>query len=152
MATGIDSGSSNYACIWCKCPSLEHHISDQKWSMNDTKLGARMIRQNIAIGSSNKKQYNVSSPPIFPMIPLTRVVVDNLHMFLRVADTLVDLLIGALCTMDKVIQSLHVRSLEGLTNLKKFENSLKELGVSGYNFWIGQTSKTLKWRSLTAWS
>ena len=42
-----------------------------------------------------------------------------------------------------------MRSLEGLTNLKKFENSLKELGVSGYNFWIGQTSKTLKWRSLT---
>lgn len=79
MATGIDSASSNYACIWCKCPSLECHISDQKWSMNDAKLGGRTIEENIAIGSSNKKQYNVSSP-IFPMIPLTRVVVDNLHV------------------------------------------------------------------------
>ena len=87
MATGIDSASSNYACIWCICPSLERHISDQKWSMNDTKLGARTIKENIAIALQ---------------IPLTCVVVDNLHMFLRVADTLVDLLIGALRTMDKV--------------------------------------------------
>ena len=73
----------------------------------------------------------------------------TIYTFLRVADTLVDLLIDALHTMDKVNQSLHVRSLEGLTNLKKFENSLKELRVSGFNFWIGHTSKTLKWRSLT---
>lgn len=117
--------------------------------MIDTEFGTRTIEENIEISSSSTKQYNVSSPPIFPMIPLTHVVVDNLNMFLRVADTLVDLLIGALRTMDKVNKSLRVRSLEGLTNLKKIENSLKELGVSGFNFWIGHTSKTLKWHSLT---
>ncbi len=27
LATGIDSASSKYACIWCKCPALERHIS-----------------------------------------------------------------------------------------------------------------------------
>lgn len=70
-------------------------------------------------------------------------------MFLRVADTLVDLLIGSLRTMDKVNQSLCICSLEGLTNLRKFESSLKQLGVSGYSFWIGKASQQLKWRSLT---
>ena len=31
------SASSNYACIWCKCPMLECHITDVKWSMVDPK-------------------------------------------------------------------------------------------------------------------
>ena len=83
------------------------------------------------------------------MIPLTRVVVDNLHIFLRVGDTLIDMLINSLRTMDRVNQSLHVRSLTGLTHLAAFESKVKEVGVSDYTFYIGKESKKLKWRSLT---
>lgn len=150
MVTGIDSASSTYACIWCKCPALERHISTQKWSMFDPKLGARSIEENIKLASSRSgKSFNVSCLPIFPTIPLSRVVVDNLHMFLRVADTLVDLLIGSLRTMDKVNHTLRVRSLSGLTHLATFERSLKQMGISGYTFWIGRDSQKLKWRTLT---
>ena len=53
LATGIDSASSKYACIWCKCPALERHLSDQKWSMLDPELGARTIKENIRIASSH---------------------------------------------------------------------------------------------------
>ena len=121
MATGIDSASCEYACIWCKCPALDRHITDESWSISDPSHGARSIEENITIASSSRaaKQFNVSHRPLFPMIPLTRVVVDNLHMFLRVGDTLVDLLIGSLRVMDKVSQSLRVPSLDGLTQLKK---------------------------------
>ena len=149
MVTGIDSASSNYACIWCKCPMLERHITDVKWSMFDPKYGCRTIEENIIIATSASKEFNVSHQPLFPMIPLTHVVVDNLHMFLRVADTLVDLLIGSLRTMDKVKQTSHIRSLDKLTNLKTFEICLKQMGISGYTFWIGKQSKQLKWRTLT---
>ena len=79
----------------------------------------------------------LSQMPIFKTIPLTRVVVDNLHMFLRVADTFIDLLIHALLTLDSVNQSLRVRSLDGLSHLSKFETRLKEMGISGYSFWVG---------------
>ena len=81
-------------------------------------------------------------------IPLSHVVVvvDNLHMFLRVADMLIDLLIGALRTMDRVAQSLRIRSLAGLTNLSTFETSLKQMGFS---FWIGRDSQKLKQQVLT---
>ena len=34
--------------------------------------------------------------PLFPTIPLYRVVIDNLHLFLRVSDVLIDLLIKEL--------------------------------------------------------
>ena len=38
LSTGIDSASSTHACIWCKCPAIECHISAQKWSMLDPKF------------------------------------------------------------------------------------------------------------------
>lgn len=149
LATGIDSASSKHACIWCKCPALERHLSDQKWSMLEPEFGARSIEENVRIASSRTKQFNVSRLPIFCTIPLVHVVVDNLHMFLRVADTLVDLLIGSLRTLDRVNQTLRVRSLDGLTHLATFEKSLKHMGIVGYSFWIGRDSQKLKWRSLT---
>ena len=70
-------------------------------------------------------------------------------MFLRVGDTLIDLLIGSIRVMDRINQSLRVRILDGLTHLKAFENYVKQLGISGYSFWIGKQSKQLKWRTLT---
>ena len=42
--TGIDSASANYACIWCKCPTLEQHNSQIKWSMSQAEFGARLKR------------------------------------------------------------------------------------------------------------
>ena len=82
MITGIDSATSTHACIWCKCPSLERYDSSQTWSISDPVHGVRTIQENTTIARSQSKKYNVSREPIFKTIPLTRVVVDNLHMFL----------------------------------------------------------------------
>ena len=46
-------------------------------------------------------------------------------MFLRVADVLIDMLIGALRTLDRINQSLRIRSLDGLTHLAAYEAALK---------------------------
>ena len=147
--TGIDSASANYACIWCKCPALERHNSKIKWSMSQTELGARTIKENIELASKRKKSFNVTHHPIFPNIPLKNIVVDNLHMFLRVADVLIDLLIGALRTLDRIKESMKIHSTDGLTHLSTYEAALKSIGISGFTFWVGKTSKTLKWRTLT---
>ena len=63
--TGIDSATATYACIWCKCPSLERHDSKVKWSMTDVQLGAHTIEENIDLASKHSKKYNLSNPPIF---------------------------------------------------------------------------------------
>lgn len=89
---------------------------------------------------SRHMEYNVSRLLIFPTIPLTRVIVDNVHMFLHVADTLIDLLIGSLRMKDKVNKTLRVCSLNGLTHIAAFETGLKRMGISGYSFWIGRDS------------
>ena len=147
--TGIDSASANYACIWCKCPALERHNSKIKWSICESKFGARTIEENIELASKRKKEFNVTHLPIFPKIPLTNIVVDNLHMFLRVADVLIDLLIGALRTLDRLKESMRIRNTDGLTHLSMYEAALKSIGISGFSFWVGKTSQSLKWRSLT---
>lgn len=76
------------------------------------------------------------------------MVVDNHQLFLRVGDTLIDL-IAELCQMDIVDKSLHVRSLDGLSHLATYQKSLQQMGISGFSFWIGKESKKLKWRTPT---
>ena len=147
--TGIDSASANYACIWCKCPALERHNSKIKWSICESKFGARTIEENIKLASKHKKTFNVTHPPIFSKIPLINIVVDNLHMFLHVADVVIDLLIGALRTLDRVQESMCIHNTDELTHLSMYEAALKSIGISGFSFWVGKTSQTVKWCSLT---
>ena len=66
MITGIDSASSNYACIWCTCPMLERHITEQRWSMSDPRLGALTIEENIKIASSTSKSSMCHISNYFP--------------------------------------------------------------------------------------
>ena len=106
MLTGIDSASSTYACIWCKCPVLDRC---QTWSIEDTRQGARTVKENKRIARARAKQFNVGNEPIFD--PLTRVVVDNLHMFLRVADVLIDLLSLELKSLYKIGKVVRMKSL-----------------------------------------
>ena len=149
MITCIDSATSTHACIWCKCPAIEWHDSSQKWSISDTSFGTRTIEENMTIATSRSKKYNVSHAPLFPFIPLTQVVVDNLHMFLRVADTLINLLILELRWLDKIDKATKVKSIDQLNYVKKYEETVKMLGVTGFSFWIGKESKHLKWWTLT---
>lgn len=147
MVTGIDSATSTHACIWYKCPALERYDSSQVWSISDCTHGARTIEENQSLARSRSKKYNVSNEP---NIPLTRVIVDNLHMFLRVADTLIDLLLLELRRLDKIDKATKVKSLDQLQQyIKKFEKTISSLGISGFSFWIGRESKKLKCRTLT---
>ncbi len=100
--TGIDSACSRYACIWCKCPKEERHDLSKKWSLSNPEAGGRMIEETTRLGSKRSKKFNVSHPALFRKIPLTNVVIDNLHLFLRVADRLIDLLITELKRRDAI--------------------------------------------------
>ena len=50
--------------------------------------------------------------------------------------------------MDRINQAKHLYSLDGLTHLKTYEDCVKQMGISGFTFWIGQQSKQLKWQTL----
>ena len=91
IAVAIDnSACSKYACPWCKCSLDECGDLEKKWSISDPNFGARTVEESISFSSllKSRKKF-VSHPPLFPTIPFVNVVVDNLHLFLRVADMLI---------------------------------------------------------------
>ena len=109
----------------------------------------RLKRMYVRLCSSapTTKKFNVSNLQLFPSIPLTNVIVDNLHLFLRVSDVLIDLVIVELRRLDRVDKVTRFSSLEKLAYLQKFEKAVKDIRVSGFSFWIGRQSKKLKWRT-----
>ena len=64
-------------------------------------MGARTIEENEQLSKEprSKEQFNISRAPLFPTIPLTNVI-DNLHLFLRVFDVLIHLLVDELKRQD----------------------------------------------------
>ena len=152
-SAGVDSATSQYACIWCKCSKGDRHDPDKRWSISDKELGARTIEENVSTSSlaKSKRQFNVSNKPLFPSIPLTNVVIDNLHLFLRVSDVLIRLLITELRrqhAIDKV-NKFSTFDVQKYEHLQRFENFVRSLGIPNFQFYIGQNSKMLKTRTLT---
>ena len=150
-STGIDSASSQYSCIWCKCSSKERYNPEVKWSVTDGIHGARSTQENITLAAGSKKKFNVSNPPIFPSIPLQNVVIDNLHLFLRVSDVLIDLLIMELKRQDSLdkVRAFSNFDIRKHQHIERYQQFIVSLGISGFQFYVGRTSNKLKCRSLT---
>ncbi len=150
ICTGIDAATCTYACIWCKCSKENLPNVGSGWSITDTTKGARTVEENTELGQKRKKQFNVSHTPLFPSIPLSNVVIDNLHMFLRVSDVLITQLIDRLKAEDAIEKAKKFSNLDVSKHkhLKAYEDFVGSLGIPSYHFYVGQTSKTLKVRSL----
>ena len=118
-------------------------------------MGARTNEENASFAASakSKKKFNVSHPPLFPYmyIPLQNIVIDNLHLFLRVADMLIDLLVMELKRQDAIdkAHSFSGFDIRKHHHLKRYESFVTGLGISGFQFYVGRTSNKLKCRSLT---
>ena len=94
---------------------------------------------------------SVGHPPLFTTIPLTNVVIDNLHLFLRIADVLINLLILELKSHDAIDKNKSFTSFdaEKYFHIFAFHKSVTRLGIADFQFYVGKTSKQLKCRSLT---
>ena len=94
-----------YAYIWCKCPKKHRCDLTMSWPITDVAKGARTIgeiQQKSKLSKSSKHRHNCCHEPIFPFIPMHRVVIDSLHLFLRIADLLYKLLIRDLRILDGI--------------------------------------------------
>ena len=125
MVTGIDAASSDYACIWCKCKKDDRGDIQRQWSMSNKDLGARTIDENIELATRtrSRKAFNVSNEPLFHTIPLTNVVIDNLHLFLRTSDVLIDLLIVELRRQDAIdkVKKFTCPTLDRYQHIQKYQ-------------------------------
>ena len=144
ICVGIDAANATYACIWCKCPSSDRHDISKTWSLTDPGKGARSIEeiQNCAKKRKNTKdKYNCSRQPIFP-IPLDHIVPDILHLFLRITDVLINLLILELRRLDST-EKVSSHSKDS-TLLEKYEKYLNEQCKVSFHFYCSVRSPRVK--------
>ena len=154
MCVGIESANSHFSCVWCKCPADERYDVKKRWSFKDVDKGARTIeeiqRRSTLSKSKKKDKFGYIRMPLFPTIPIDHIIPDILHLFLRISDVLINLLILDLRRLDGIekgkLQSLNQ---DTATHLAKYEKFLNDDCKINFHMYIEKESKCLKWRDLT---
>lgn len=151
MALGIEAANSTYSCVWCKCPSRDRHDITKEWSITDTRNGGARTISEIQECAQIKKRKNTEhlkcgciNQPIFPCIPITRVIPDILHLFLRISDVLTNLLILELRRLDG-IDKVNSKDANRTSQYEKFLNEQCKIS---FHFYTDKGSKEMKWRDL----
>ena len=79
---GLGAAYAKTPCIWCKCTLHDHDHGTKSWSLVDSSF------EEIQEMAMRKCQFNVKHAPLFHLIPLDHVIIDTLHLFLRICDNL----------------------------------------------------------------
>lgn len=146
---GIGAANADYACIWCKCARLDRCDTTKHWSILDPDNGTRTVNEIEQYARSRK--FNCKSKPIFPFIPLSHVVIDTLHLFLRVSDNLIGHLIRELKVCDSIEKKIKFSDgfcREKYRNMSRYETFLQELGIP-FSWYVGKETEQLEYRDLT---
>lgn len=90
---GLLNATSNFPCPWCHCHKNEFGNMSKQWSIELTELGARTLeiaKKNIV---NRKPDFGYSKKPILDGIEFKDSVIDTLHLFLRISDNLLKLIL-----------------------------------------------------------
>lgn len=93
-ACGLGAANQDHACICCKCPRNQRRDIQRVWSLSNSAQGARSLEEIANFAKS--KNLNCKATPLFSFTPLDHVIIDTLHLFLRISDNLTELLIREL--------------------------------------------------------
>ena len=152
---GLGAATANHPCIWCKCELYNKYDGRNEWALLDTKWGAHAIEEIQKISSLRSQgveRYNVKHSPLFPPIPLDHIVIDSLHLFLRISDNLINLLILEFRCQDSIEKKTAFTN--GLPRSKckymaRWESYLNDTLKISFHWYVCKDSKKLKWRDLT---
>ena len=154
VVCGLESATCEHSCIWCKCPKGKRWDMSLEWSLTDSNKGARTTDEIAAkseLAKTSKLRFNCCRPPLFSFIPMSRVVIDSLHLFLRFADVLINLLIKDLRTLDGV-NKMTDKNGDGRSISKHVDvyvNFLNDNCKIRFRWYVDKETKNIKWRDLT---
>ena len=81
---GIGPANQDIACIWCLCPRVLGHDVSQEWPLNDKDIKVSRTIDSIKKDSISRKN-NCPHVPLFELIPMDHVIIDTLHLYLRIS-------------------------------------------------------------------
>ena len=149
---GLESATADHACIWCKCPKKQRFDMQLKWSINDPAHGARSIeeiREKARLPKRSTLRYNCCRDPIFSFIPISRVVIDSLHLFLRISDVLINLLIRDIQILDGLERHTSELPDKQKANMTAYVEFLNGPCKVKFNWYIDKKVNKLTYRDLT---
>lgn len=115
-------------------------------------MNLHVNRETKGVEKRVQTLFSISNRPLFATIGPDRVVIDHLHMFLRITDKLFNLLVADLRCMDNITANSTFTSLQEnkhrLTHISKLECILQMLGVS-FELNVNTESRKLEYRDLT---
>ncbi|XP_033730336.1 uncharacterized protein LOC117319683 isoform X1 [Pecten maximus] len=159
VAVGISSVAATHSCIYCKCEKKERINLAKRWSMKDPVLGARLSYISSepmdipATGRSSKRKkvqtYSIVNQPLFPCITPFQVVLDQLHLFLRITDKLFNLLVSELRVLDNISQQATFVELDRtkIKHVAALENVLQQMGIP-FELFVNKDTRKLEYRDL----
>jgi hypothetical protein len=128
MMLGISNANGEHPCIWC--------TNSKKNFINDCVMDR--ILENSKLG-----EYGYLREPIINFIKYENIILDTLHMFLRISDKLEEYLLKDLELLDKSFSE----NLENLPNKKKYFDFLLRLKIKK-PYYIDEKTKKVISRSL----
>lgn len=151
MMLGLKGAISNYACAWCKVHKNDRWKMDCHYNHFNTPPLSRSLNEIREMCQKSKDNYCCDQPPLFN-IGLDHIVVDELHLLLRVKDILLENIVYECIDWDKSDELYRVRGEMRGVHLRKLIETIKSCGVA-FNVWEkrdvdGKSSGQYDWTSL----
>lgn len=144
IVCGIEAANAKYSCVWCKCASGDRWDMSKEWSAFDISKRARTTDEIVKCSKQPKsKRFSCCQSPVFDFIPIDHVIIDSLHLFLRISDLLTNL-IRELRRQDGIERATLNRDKHN--RLAQYEHFLNDACKIRYT---SKETKQLQWRDLT---
>ncbi len=105
ILAGINSAHSHYSCIHCTCKKDEFYNTNIDWSISDINKGARSLEECLFRLHLNEKKTDdrkgYVNKPICD-IPFFRLIIDLLHLKLRITEKLNDYLFEKIYELNEI--------------------------------------------------
>ena len=149
MAMGLRGATSDYSCLWCKIYRLQRWDMTKDLDYYNTGELSRSIQEPNEYHAKNK--FCCFQPPLFS-IDLDHVILDELHLMLRISDRLTENLIKEVMERDSEADFLKKRGEPKGVYLNKLVTVINSLGIS-FSVWEQSSadrkeSDTYDWTSL----
>ncbi|XP_028408194.1 uncharacterized protein LOC114530773 [Dendronephthya gigantea] len=131
LISGRAAANANYACLWCTIHK------DQRWDM--TKSGDYYNQPSMALTladvkkCASEKQFCCKDMPLLD-VPLSNIVLDELHLLLRVTDILLSNLIEDAMELDDKKDFLKKKGEPKGVCLQRLAQLINSCGVT-FNVW-----------------
>ena len=125
---GLKGATSLYACLWCKVHKDKRWETDQHFSHFNTPTIMRTLSEIKELVKEGKGNFCCAKEPLLN-IEIDHVIVDELHLPLRVMEVMLDNIITEVIDWDKEDDFEKNSTQQKGLHLKKLVREIKSCGV-----------------------